>query len=138
MKAFTVLIPILMISSAASQTLDDARSEIEKLVHSSAGTFAVAVEDLSTGKQLLMNEREMFHAASTMKTPVMIEVFKQAHEGSLHLDDSVVVRNQFRSIIDGSNYSLDLGDDSDDSIYRRIGQNASIRELVYHMITVSS
>ena len=138
MKSSFLFLSILMMSSAASQTLDQARAEIEKLIHATPGTFAVAAEDLSTGKQLLLNERETFHAASTMKTPVMIEVFKQAREGPLHLDDSVIVRNEFRSIVDGSRYSLDLGDDSDDSIYRRIGQKASVRELVEHMITLSS
>ena len=33
-----------------------------------------------TGEELLINARESFHAASTMKTPVMIEIFRQAAE----------------------------------------------------------
>jgi beta-lactamase class A len=102
------------------------------------GTFAVAFEDLQTGKQVLINEREMFHAASTMKTPVMIEVFKQASEGKFRLDDSLVVRNEFRSIVDRSSYSLELTDDSDSAMYRLVGKRESIRTLVHHMITVSS
>ncbi|MBI3578362.1 MAG: serine hydrolase, partial [Ignavibacteriales bacterium] len=35
-------------------------------------------------------------------------------------------------------YQMDLGQDSDDSMYKRIGSKATIRELVHQMITVSS
>jgi beta-lactamase class A len=34
--------------------------------------------NLSSNEQLLINAHELFHAASTMKTPVMVEVYKQA------------------------------------------------------------
>ena len=100
--------------------------------------FSVAFDPLDGGACLLIGEREMFHAASTMKTPVMIEVFRQAHEGRFSLNDSVLVKNEFASLVDGSPYKLDLGDDSDDSVYKYIGMRVTIRELMYHMITVSS
>jgi beta-lactamase class A len=73
-----------------------------------------------------------------MKTPVMIEVFRQAREGRFSLDDSVSVRNEFKSIVDGSSYELNLKDDSDDSMYKRIGGKVSVRDLIHQMITVSS
>jgi beta-lactamase class A len=73
-----------------------------------------------------------------MKTPVMIEVFKQASEGRFRLDDSLEVRNEFKSLVDGSPYRLDPTDDSDDAMYSLIGKRESIRSLLYHMITVSS
>jgi beta-lactamase class A len=50
----------------------------------------------------------------------------------------VEVRNQFRSIADGSAYTLDPADDSDSSVYAMIGRRVAIRELVEHMITRSS
>jgi beta-lactamase class A len=73
-----------------------------------------------------------------MKVPVMIEVYRQADLGRFSLDDSIQVVNAFRSIVDGSPYSMDLGEDSDESIYEQIGRPMSIRDLVYQMITVSS
>jgi len=102
------------------------------------GTFAVAFKDLQTGQTLYINEHEQFHAASTMKTPVMVEVFKQAEEQKLSLDDVIEIRNSFKSIIDGSEYSLELTDDSEDGLYNYIGGKESIRNLVFKMITVSS
>jgi len=93
-------------------------------------------EERGTDAVLDLNGDRAFHAASTMKVPVMIEVYRQAALGRFALDDSLLVENAFRSIVDGSAYSIE--DDSDDSIYERLGRKMSIRDLVYQMITVSS
>lgn len=99
-------------------------------------TVAVAVRDPQTGTALDLNGDRSFHAASTMKVPVMIEVYRQAALGRFTLDDSLLVKNEFRSIVDGSTYSIE--DDSDDAMYERLGQRLALRDLVYQMITVSS
>jgi len=102
------------------------------------GTFAVAFKNLNSGEKLLINEHDTFHAASTMKTPVMIEVFKQAAEGRFSLSDSLVIKNEFKSIVDSSTYSLDSADDSEFDLYKHIGEKRTIYDLVYDMIIVSS
>lgn len=102
------------------------------------GEFAVAFKDLQTGKTLFINEKENFHAASTMKTPVMIEVFKQAKAGKFKLTDSILVKNEFKSIVDGSLYGMDINDDSADGMYKQIGKKMTIYDLTYQMIIVSS
>src|ERR1700753_2753589 len=65
-------------------------------------SFALAVEDLQTGEQFFINERESFHAASTMKTPVLIETFRQVARHRLSLDDSLLIHTDFLSIADSS------------------------------------
>lgn len=102
------------------------------------GTFALAFKNISTGKELLINEQENFHAASTMKTPVMIEVFKQVAQGRFSLNDSVLIKNEFKSIADSSRYSLDSTDDSETEIYRHIGEKRTLYDLMYQMIIASS
>jgi beta-lactamase class A len=114
------------------------RLDLIRLFGSTEGVFALAMEDLSTGKRVLINEREMFHAASTMKTPVMIELYLQAGKGRFNLDDSIIVKNQFSSIVDGSSYSLSPDDDSDLELYERIGTKMTMRDLILRMITRSS
>ena len=100
-----------------------ARAEVERLIKASgAETVAVAAYDTQTGRSLLVNERASLHAASTMKVPVMMEIFRLAEEGKLSLGESVEVRNRFRSIVDGSEYSLSREDDSDDEVYLRVGR----------------
>jgi beta-lactamase class A len=98
----------------------------------------VAFKDLQTGEEILINEKEFFHAASTMKTPVMIEVYKQAAEGKFSLGDSVVIKNEFKSIVDSSTYQLDSADDSEKTLYTQVGTKRTISALVYDMIIVSS
>ena len=121
-----------------SQGLDKLRHDVLQILDPVPGTFAVVFKPLGSRAGLMINEKAMFHAASTMKTPVMVEVFRQSVEGRFSLDDSLEVRNEFKSIVDGSPYKLDLGDDSDDSMYKRVGGKASVRELIHQMITVSS
>jgi beta-lactamase class A len=73
-----------------------------------------------------------------MKVPVMIELFRQAKAGTLRLDEQIPVVNEFHSIVDGSPFKLDVGDDSDADVYKRIGSRMSYRDLCEAMITVSS
>ena len=118
--------------------LDAARPEVERLIQASGADVAVAARTLDGGETLLIRPDEAFHAASTMKVPVMIELFAQAGLGRLRLDDPLPVRNQFASIVDGSPYSLDPAEDSDQEVYRALGGSLSLRQLCEAMITVSS
>lgn len=126
-------------SSAAAPSPNDLQKKIEELIRASgAETVAVAYYDLGTGRELLINPDENFHAASTMKVPVMMEIFRQAAAGKLSLDARIPIKNDFKSIVDGSHYSLTADGDSESSLYGRVGQTETIRELTRLMITVSS
>lgn len=127
-----------VVLAACKSDKEKVKDEIAQVLSAQAGTFAVAFHDLTTGDEILVNEHETFHAASTMKTPVMIEVFKQAAEGKYSLQDSIVLKNEFKSIVDSTTYSLDPQDDSEYELYRQLGKKRTIASLVYEMITVSS
>ena len=131
---FVVLMPIM----AQKKSIDVLKQDIQNKLTTLNGSFAVAFKDLKTGKTLFINEKENFHAASTMKTPVMIEIFKQAKAGKFAINDSIPLKNSFKSIVDGSPFSLDSADDSADSIYQKMGQKMMIYDLTYQMIIHSS
>jgi beta-lactamase class A len=114
------------------------QNNIEKIIKSEKGKFAIAFKNLEDGQVILINEMEEFHAASTMKTPVMIEAFKKSFENEISLDDTILVKNEFKSIVDGSLFKLSSFDDSDKKTYEKIGGYLSLRELIYEMITISS
>lgn len=97
-------------------------------------TVAVAVRDPATDTRFDLDADRLFHAASTMKVPVMIEVFRRT--GTDPLADSLVVRNDFRSIVDGSPFAIT--DDSDDTLYEHLGERMPVSTLVRRMITHSS
>lgn len=110
-----------------------------RLVSAPSGAeVSVAYENLQTGSKMLIDEKERMHAASTYKTALMIEVYKQAAEGKFSLTDSINVVNSFKSIVDGSEYTMDIGEDSDDTVYDIIGKKATYYDLTYQMISVSS
>lgn len=99
---------------------------------------AVWYHNFANGDTLAREADVSYHAASTMKVPVMIELFRRADAGTIALDQTMVLANQFRSIVDGSPYSLTAADDSDTEIYQRVGVSISYRELNERMITHSS
>jgi beta-lactamase class A len=132
-----IAVALFLAGCAAGPSTEELKNNIDAILGQQEGEFAVAFKDLSTGKQLLMNEHLMFHAASTMKTPVMIEVYKQVQEGKIKLSDSVVVRTEFKSIVD-STFSLSPDDDSELDLYKISGKKVTVSDLVYRMITLSS
>jgi beta-lactamase class A len=135
---------LLLFFTAMTAILSQAQTGIQELKErikariNNQGTVAVAFRDLSSGEEILINEQEVFHAASTMKTPVLIEVFKQARQGKFALNDSIVIKNEFKSIVDGSLYSLNPSDDSEQKMYSLIGQKKTLMDLVNDMIIYSS
>jgi beta-lactamase class A len=114
------------------------RAGVEQRIRASGADVAVAFRALDGRDELLVQPDVVFHAASTMKVPVMIELFRQARAGLLRLDDEIRVANEFHSIVDGSPYALAVGDDSDAGVYKHVGGPMSYRALCEAMITVSS
>src|SRR3954462_11232957 len=113
-------------------------ARVQKLIDASGGEVAGGMRTLDGKAKLRIDPDKSFHAASTMKVPIMIELFRQAEAGTLSLDEPLPVRNEFHSIVDGSVYPLSVGADSDKEVYARIGKTMTLRELCEAMITVSS
>ena len=128
------LIGCAAISCNESITLEQ---QIEAVISEyPAATVAVSIRDASTQTTLDLLPDRSFHAASTMKVPVQIEAWRRVRDTDLSMDSTLEVKNSFRSIVDGTLYSIE--DDSDDAIYKRLGERMTISELIYQMITVSS
>ena len=98
----------------------------------------IAYDVLLTVNRVLINDQVQMHAVSTMKVPVMMDVFTQADQGRFALTDSILVANKFHSIVDGSEYWMDISEDSDSATYQLVGRRATIYDLTYAMITDSS
>jgi len=118
---------------------DSLAARIEARIAMVPGARAgVVLHDLKDRFHVAIAADSSFHAASTMKVPVMIELFRRADAGALALDQGVLLVNQFGSIVDGSAYALDAGDDSDSTLYAKVGTRVSMRELLERMIERSS
>jgi beta-lactamase class A len=115
-----------------------AHARVEDLIRQSGADVAIAFRTLDGRSQWFVRDTEPFHAASTMKLPVMIELFREADAGLLSLDQPVTVLNEFRSIADGSPYTLSPDSDSEADLYKAVGETRTYRELCELMIAVSS
>jgi beta-lactamase class A len=107
-------------------------------IRKSGADVGVAFRTLDGKAEWFLRADEPFHAASTMKIPVLIELFHQVREGKLKLDEPLLVKNEFHSLADGSIYTLDPADDSETDLYKAAGQTRTLRQLCELMITVSS
>ncbi len=138
MKRLSLLAAVCAAVPAALASQDLRSRVTARMAQAPARAVGLYFRALGRPDSLLVGAAEQFHAASTMKVPVMIQVFRDADAGLLSLGDSLPVTRTFASLVDGSPYDLDKADDSDSSLYPRVGGKASIRELLELMITRSS
>ena len=139
--AISLAAPIAVQRANPADRLAAARTTVAGLIAASGAEVAVLwrpVDARSSAEELAINAAMRFHAASTMKVPIMIELFRQADRRRLRLDDTLIVTNQFHSIVDGTPYELSATEDSDGDTYKAIGQPLTLRALCDAMITVSS
>ncbi len=134
----TLLFTALVLAQDTARAPAGLEARLRPMIASSGAEVAVAYRTLDGRTELLIDPDKSFHAASTMKVPVMIELFRQVREGMVSLDDPLPIRNEFHSIVDGSRYVLQEGDDSDTAVYAAVGKTLTLRQLCEAMITVSS
>src|SRR5450759_5090903 len=124
---------------AIAQIRDSVLERIQARIAEEPGAqVGLAYIDLASGDTLFLNADTSFHAASTMKVPVMIELFRRANTGSFRMNQGLLLVNQFASIVDGSLYALDSSSDSDTTLYHRVGERVRVDTLLRLMIARSS
>ena len=142
MRQLIILLSVIALvaapSFAQSPGLVAAEEQIQKRIADSHADVGVAFRTLDGKTEWFYHADDSFHAASTMKVPVMIELYHQVQAGELKLSDPLTIHNQFHSIVDGSPYKLDPTDDSETDLYKAEGQTRTLTELCELMITVSS
>ena len=138
--AFTLFSLLLFGVAARGQNAKDAPEiqSIQERIRKSGADVGVMFRTLDGKSSWSFHEDEVFHAASTMKIPVMIELFHQVREGKVNLTDALPIKNEFHSLVDGSVFRLDPKDDSEVELYKAVGQTRTLAQLCTLMITVSS
>jgi beta-lactamase class A len=126
-------------TSPSIREMDATAAILARAARTSGATVRVVARRLDgSGPRIELLGDSLVHAASTMKVPVMIALAQRADQSALKLDDLMPLTNRFESIVDQSPYSLSREDDSDDSVYLRVGERVPIRWLATRMITHSS
>lgn len=89
------------------------------------GTIGVAVKALHKDFQFLTNAGEVFHAASIIKVPILIELFRQVQKGVVPLEQEVILRDSDK--IGGAGILMELHQ----------GISLTVRDLAILMIVIS-
>jgi beta-lactamase class A len=105
---------------------------------SGAAAIAVAVHDFEHQMDWRLNSDRWFHAASTIKVPVLLGVFDAIEQGRLEPYSRIHVRNRFLSAVNGTPYRVQSGRDANSEVHAALGKMLTVRELAEHMIVTSS
>ena len=126
-------------TSATAPSESALKSQIEKIEkESGAKAIAVALHDFETGFELHYHADRWFHAASTIKVPMLLGVFAAIDRGDLLPHSRVHVRNRFLSVVEDIPFRVESGRDANSAVHNAIGKMMRVDELAYHMITTSS
>lgn len=111
---------LLMASSSAGAQEDVLKSKFLARLNSIAGSadavVGVAVKDLRSGEEVVINGDEVFPQASAIKIHILAELYRQAEQGTVRLADVVQVPASVR--VGGSGVLQELGTSSVSMSYR--------------------
>lgn len=72
-------------------TADDLSTRLRPLIESHKGEVAIAVKHLQSGESFTHRADAPMPTASLIKLPIMVEVYQQAHDGKLKLNDPITL-----------------------------------------------
>jgi beta-lactamase class A len=128
------IIFLLLVFNCVAQAQDPNRAilqrkltaEIEKIANAHDGVMGVAIKDLATGEEILINDQLVFPTGSSIKIPVLVELHKQASQGKYKLTDQRWVERADK--VGGSGVIVNFGDRS---------SQLSLNDLAVLMIVLS-
>src|SRR3989454_359827 len=97
---------LILLQTHAASPSPSVRAQIEtRIAQTPARAVGLYYRDLTTGDSLTVGAATRFHAASTMKLPVMIQLFRDRDAGLLSLEDG----KAYRAGLNNTTTARDLG-----------------------------
>ncbi len=113
-------------------------AELRALAGKSGVRFGIVFRDLGTGTAIRIGESQAMNAASTVKTAVLLELLRRLDAGTLRWTDELEVKNEFRSVVDGSPFGVELEPEAEAFVMGKVGEKAPVGFLAREMIVRSS
>jgi beta-lactamase class A len=88
--ALALLLAVSITAHAADVTT--LQKQIERVIPRARGEVGVAIKHVESGTEILVNADKKYPMASTYKLPILVEIYFQAAEGKLSLNDMVDVQ----------------------------------------------
>jgi len=109
-----------------NQILKKLEGRLEEAAAAFDGVMGIAVKDLTSGDEIGVDWDERFLAASSIKIPILIELFRKVKAGAVDLEERVTVRDGVK--VGGTGVLKELGDGT---------ATLALSDLASLMITVS-
>ena len=103
----------------------DLEGTLEKRIAQSPAKVFLAAKNLTTGKIVELRGNEKVRTASTIKLPLLVEIYAEANEGKLKLDEELIMREA--DMVSGSGVLREL----------TAGTRMKLRDIANLMIVVS-
>lgn len=103
-----------------------------------ASAIAVAAYDFEHHTTWSLNPARWFHAASTIKVPVLLGVYEAIEQHRFEPYSRVHVRNRFLGVADGRPFRVAQEREANAEVHAAIGRMLTVHELAEHMIVTSS
>ena len=103
----------------------DLEGALEKRIAQSPARVYLAAKNLTTGKIVELRGNEKVRTASTIKLPLLVEIYAEASEGKLKLDEELIMREA--DMVSGSGVLREL----------TAGTRLKLRDIANLMIVVS-
>ena len=118
---------------ARRKAIEAVRDRIAELIRPVQGVTGLWFKDLQNGDVLALRPDHSMHPASTIKTPVMVELFKDIEAGKYTLDQEFTVEDTFPSLVDGSPFKTE----GKEEITAAVGKKMKLRRIIELMIHIS-
>jgi beta-lactamase class A len=94
-------------------------NEIEEIAAGHDGVMGVAIKDLTTGEEIIVNDQFVFPTGSSIKIPVLVELHRQAAIGKYKLSDQRWIERADK--VEGSGVINNFGDRTSQLSLRDLG-----------------
>jgi beta-lactamase class A len=125
---FVLASPLMSAQSHPAGTSAELKAKFERRLHDLGaavdGVVGYEIVDLTSGEKFVHLERDTFPTASTIKLTLVYELFKQAEEGKIRLDDTLVLDRA--KAVGGTGVLVEMGTPT-----------LSIRDYAVLMVTLS-
>lgn len=108
------------------------KNELENLFNENNLNFAFKYKDIYTGFSLSYNSSQDIFAASTVKAPEALYIYKKAEEGNINLDEYLTYTSNFYT--EGTGVLKDTPPDKDYSIHELVKYSIINSDNIAHLI----
>src|SRR5215469_142833 len=102
-------VPVLGQNSSTSKPIDLLRQKLEQISSGVTADWSIYVKSIDTGEEIAINADKAMDTMSTIKIPLMVDVYRQVDAGKINTADRIVMKTADKRFGTGVLRTLDPG-----------------------------